>query len=77
MIETRRLSRENILTEVASDQGVALQCGAAAGLSCLGVVFRPVHDGNGATRLGYIACWKPDNANPARKPFVEALTPGG
>ena len=77
VIETRRLSRENILLEVANGQGVALQCGAAAGLSCLGVVFRPIHDGNGATRLGYIACWKPDNANPARKHFVEALTPRG
>ena len=76
-IETRRLSRENLLAEVANGQGVALQCGAAVGLSSLGVVFRPLHDGNGATRLGYIACWKPDNANPARKHFVEALNPRG
>lgn len=75
VIETRRLSRENILAEVAAGQGVALQCGAAVGLCSLGIVFRPIHDGNGATRLGYIACWKPDNANPARKHFVEALKP--
>lgn len=74
-IVTRHLSRESILSEVASGQGVALQCESAVGLSSLGVVFRPIHDGNGATRLGYIACWKPDNSNPARKSFVDALKP--
>ncbi|MDI6025903.1 LysR family transcriptional regulator [Corticibacterium sp. UT-5YL-CI-8] len=74
-IISRRLSRESILSEVAAGQGVALQCESAVGLTSLGVVFRPVHNGHGATRLGYIACWKPDNANPARKSFVEALKP--
>lgn len=74
-IETLRLSRENILAEVANGQGVALQCESAAGLAIRGVVFLPVHDGNGATRFGYIACWKPDNTNPARKHFIEALKP--
>lgn len=74
-IEMRRLTRESLLAEVANGQGVALQCESAAGLSIHGVVFVPVHDGNGATRLGYIACWKPDNANPARKHLIEALTP--
>ncbi|WEX08527.1 LysR family transcriptional regulator [Chelativorans sp. AA-79] len=74
-IITRRLSRESILSEVADGQGIALQCESAVGLSGLGVVFRPVHDGNGATRLGYIACWKPGNVNPAREHFIEALKP--
>lgn len=76
-IVTRRLSRESLLSEVADGQGIALQCESAAGLSGLGVAFRPLHDGNGATRLGYIACWKPDNINPALKTFLNALKPHG
>lgn len=74
-IETRRLSRESLLAEVANGQGVALQCESATGLAVRGVVFLPVHDGNGATRFGYIACWKPDNANPIRKHFIDTLKP--
>jgi DNA-binding transcriptional LysR family regulator len=74
-IVTRRLSRESLLSEVADGQGIALQCESAVGLSCLGVVFRPLHDGNGATRLGYIACWKPNNANPALKTFLDTVKP--
>jgi DNA-binding transcriptional LysR family regulator len=72
-IISRRLSRESILSEVAAGQGIALQCESAVGLSSLGVVFRPVHNGNGATRLGYIACWKPDNKNPALKTFLDSI----
>nr|WP_295462531.1 LysR family transcriptional regulator [Mesorhizobium sp.] len=74
-IDTRYLSRESILAEVSVGQGVALQCESAVGLASLGVVFRPVHNGNGATRLGYIACWRSDNTNPARKSFIDALKP--
>jgi DNA-binding transcriptional LysR family regulator len=71
------LSRESILTEVAAGQGIALQCESAVGLAGLGVVFRPLHDGNGATRLGYIACWKPENANPALQTFLNAIRSRG
>lgn len=74
-IISRRLSRESILSEVAAGQGVTLQCESAVGLTSLGVVFRPVHNGHGATRLGYIACWKPDNKNPVLNTFLEALKP--
>lgn len=76
-IVTRHLSRENILSEVASGQGVALQCQSAKGLAGLGVAFRPIHDGAGATRLGYIACWKPDNANPVLPTFLNSIRPPG
>jgi len=74
-IVTRHLSRESILCEVAEGQGITLQCESAEGLVDLGVVFRPVHDGNGATRLGYVACWKPDNINPALTSFLDVLKP--
>ncbi|ARS71053.1 LysR family transcriptional regulator [Sinorhizobium meliloti] len=72
-ILTRRLSRESILSEVASGEGITLQCESATCLSGLGVIFRPVHDGNGVTRLGYVAAWKPDNRNPALKIFIDAI----
>ncbi|KAA3517786.1 LysR family transcriptional regulator [Agrobacterium vitis] len=72
-IITRRLSRESILSEVASGQGIALQSESAVGLSSLGVVFRPLHSGSGATRLGYMAYWKPDNQNPALKTFIDTI----
>ncbi|RVT73043.1 LysR family transcriptional regulator [Agrobacterium sp. CNPSo 2736] len=74
-IVTRRLSRESILSEVGSGQGISLQCEGVSGMTGLGVVYRPVHDGNGATRLGYIACWRPDNTNPVLKTFLDALKP--
>lgn len=76
-IVTLRLNRDNILSEVGSGKGISLQCESASGLTGLGVVFRPLHDGNGATRLGYIVCWKPDNINPVlttlRNAFKEAM----
>lgn len=74
-IITRRLSRESILSEVGSGQGISLQCEGVSGITGLGVVYRPVHDGNGSTRLGYIACWRPDNTNPVLKTFLDALKP--
>lgn len=74
---TRRLSRESLLAEVADGQGIALQCESAIGLTSLGVIFRPLHDGNGATRLGYVACWRPDNTNPALRTFLDTLKPRG
>lgn len=76
-ILTCRLSRESILSEVAHGQGIALLSASATGLTSLGVIFRPVHNGSGATRLGYVACWKPDNTNPALKTFLNSLQPSG
>lgn len=72
-IVTLRLNRDNILSEVGSGEGISLQCESASGLTGLGVVFRPLHDGNGATRLGFIVCWKPDNINPVLKTLCDAL----
>ncbi|ACI93544.1 transcriptional regulator, LysR family [Afipia carboxidovorans OM5] len=72
-IVTLRLNRDNILSEVGSGKGISLQCESASGLTGLGVVFRPLHDGNGATRVGYIVCWKPDNINPVLNTLRNAL----
>ncbi|GAB1715008.1 MAG: LysR family transcriptional regulator [Nitrobacter sp.] len=76
-IVTLHLNRDNILSEVGSGEGISLQCESASGLTGLGVVFRPLHDGTGATRLDYIVCWKPDNINPVleilRNAFKDAM----
>lgn len=69
------VSRESILSLVGAGEGLSLQCECASGLTGLGAVFRPVHDANGATRIGYVACWHPENNNPALKTFLEALRP--
>lgn len=74
-IVMRRLSRESILSEVGSGQGISLQCEGVSGMTGLGVVYRPVHDGSGATHLGYIACWRPDSPNPVLKTFLDTLKP--
>jgi DNA-binding transcriptional LysR family regulator len=72
-IVMRQLSRESILSEVGSGQGIGLQTETASAAAGQGVVFRPVHDGNGGIRLGYIACWRPDNTNPVLKNFFDTL----
>lgn len=72
-IVTCQLSRESIVSEVGSGRGISVLCECASGLTGLGAVFRPVHDGNGATRLGYIVCWKPENDNPVLTTFRDAL----
>jgi len=72
-IVMRQLSREAILSEVGSGEGISLQCDGPSGTSGQGVVVRPVHDGNGGIRLGYIACWRPDNSNPVLKNFFDTI----
>lgn len=72
-IITRQLSRESILGEVGSGQGISLQFEGAQLTPGHGVVLRPVHDGNGGIRLGYIACWRPDNSNPVLKNFFDTF----
>lgn len=72
-IVMRQLSRESILAEVASGQGISLQCEGVQLASGQDVVLRPVHDGNGCVRLGHIACWRPDNSNPVLKNLLQTL----
>lgn len=70
-IVMRRLGRESILGEVASGQGISLECEGLPPAPGQGVVLRPIHDGNGGIRLGYIAYWRPDNSNPVLTNFLE------
>ncbi|RVI07741.1 LysR family transcriptional regulator [Sinorhizobium meliloti] len=68
-----QLSRESLLAEVASGQGISLQCEGPHIDPERGVTLQPVHDGNGGIRLGYIASWRPDNANPVLKNFFDTF----
>ncbi|MBX4952726.1 LysR family transcriptional regulator [Rhizobium binae] len=72
-IAMRQLSRDSILSEVASGQGVSPQCEGAQFGAGQGVILRPLHDGNGGIRLGYLACWRPDNSNPVLSNLLENL----
>jgi DNA-binding transcriptional LysR family regulator len=74
-VDCSSLSRESILCLVGAGDAVSLQCESATGMTSLGVTFRPVHDGNGATWLGYVACWHPDNKNPVLKTLLDTLQP--
>jgi DNA-binding transcriptional LysR family regulator len=75
LISCSCLSRESILSLVGAGEGISLQCESATGMTSLGVTFRPVHDGNGATWLGYVACWHPDNKNPVLTTLLDTLRP--
>lgn len=76
-IVMRQLSPETLLTEVCGGQGLSFLCEGMRATPGQGVVLRPVHDGNGAIRLGYLACWRPDNPNPALKNFFDTFRLAG
>lgn len=65
--------RETILSAVSGGRGVTLTCESSAGNSISGVVFREVRDGNGSTRVGFVAYWRGNNDNPALKQFLVLL----
>lgn len=37
------------------------------------IVYREIRDGNGPTRVGFVAYWRRDNDNPALAQFVARL----
>lgn len=74
-VRSVNLRRESILAEVADGQGISLLCESVICSASTSLVFRPVQNGSGATRLGYIICWHPDNKNPALATFLESLRP--
>lgn len=67
------VSSENIKGLVGAGLGVSLLCEASIGASYAGVVYREVRDGNGSTRIGYRAHWRPGNDNPALQSFIQLL----
>lgn len=70
------VNREDVLNFVGMGAGLSLQCESAM-VSGIGVVFREVREGTMASRVGYSACWREDNDNPALNVFLDILRNGG
>lgn len=58
---------------VTGNRGITLACESSSVPAWPGVVFREVRDGNGPTRLGFVAYWRRDNTNPILKQFLTWL----
>ncbi len=64
---------EDILSVVDGNRGITLTCESSTGNILPGVIFREVRDGNGSTRVGYVAYWRHNNDNPTLKQFLSLL----
>ena len=64
---------DHILSVVDGNRGITLACESSTGNALPGVIFREVRDGNGPTRVGYVAYWRRNNDNPALKQFLTLL----
>jgi DNA-binding transcriptional LysR family regulator len=73
LIKLVNVNRENILSAVAGERGISLVCESSTGNSMPGLVYREVRDGNGPTRVGYVAFWLPTNENPVLRQFLTML----
>ena len=73
LIKPVNANRESILSVVSGDRGICLTCESSTGNAMPGVVYREVRDGNGPTRVGYVAYWRRNNDNPALKQFLSLL----
>ncbi len=73
LIKPVNANRESILSVVSGDQGICLTCESSIGNAMPGLVYREVRDGNGPTRVGYVAYWRRNNDNPALKQLLALL----
>jgi DNA-binding transcriptional LysR family regulator len=64
---------DRLLTLVGVKQGILLALEGATGTNYPGVVYREVHDHEGATRLSFRAYWRSVNGNPSLPPFLQLL----
>jgi DNA-binding transcriptional LysR family regulator len=62
-----------MINAVDGARGITLTYESASTTMLPGVVFREVRDGNGPTRLGFVAYWRRSNENPALKHFLNQL----
>jgi DNA-binding transcriptional LysR family regulator len=72
-IKQIRANNEHILSVVDGNCGITVLCESATGNALPGVVFREVRDGNGPTRVGYVAYWRRNNNNPALRQMLALL----
>lgn len=73
LIKLVNATSEHILSVVDGNRGITLTCKSSTGNLLAGVVFREVRDGNGPTRVGYVAYWRRNNDNPALKQYLTLL----
>jgi DNA-binding transcriptional LysR family regulator len=73
LIKPINANREDVLSMVDGNRGITLTCESSTGNILPGVVYREVRDGNGPTRVGYVAYWRRNNDNPALKQFLSLL----
>jgi DNA-binding transcriptional LysR family regulator len=62
-----------MISAVDGDRGITLACESSSAPPWPGVVFREVRDGNGPTRLGFVAYWRRNNDNPILRRFLTWL----
>ena len=72
-IERHDVNRSIIKSLVGVVPGVTLILESDIGAKISGVVYREIRDGNGLSRIGYSACWREDNENPALANFLNLL----
>jgi DNA-binding transcriptional LysR family regulator len=73
LIKLVNANNEHILSVVDGNRGITLTCESSTGNLLAGIVFREVRDGNGPTRVGYVAYWRRNNDNPALKQYLTLL----
>lgn len=73
LIKQIMANSDHILSVVDGNRGITLTCESSTGYVLPGVTFREVRDGNGPTRVGYVAYWRRNNDNPTLKQFLTLL----
>jgi DNA-binding transcriptional LysR family regulator len=73
VIESHKISRENVLSMVGAGRGVALLHQGGTGITYPGVVYREVHGADGPVEVANVACWASTNDNPALRRFLSLL----
>ena len=77
LIKPINANREDVLSMVDGNRGITLTCESSTGNILPGVVYREVRDGNGPTRVGYVAYWRRNDDNPALNQLLIVASPSG
>lgn len=73
LIKQIRAHHSLIMSAVEGDYGITLVCESSSFSPSPGVVFREARDGNGPTRIGFIAYWRRNNDSPILRQFLSLL----
>ena len=73
LVKSMGVPHDHLLTLVRCYQGIVPVCESSTGNIIADVVYREVRDGNGTTRLGFVAYWQRSNVNPMLKQFLMRL----